>query len=138
VQAGVVVGRRLLGVRDPVPGGHQVELAGPDHLLAAEAVAVQHVPGDQPGDRLEPDVRVRRDLHPGHAVHRHRAVVIHKAPRAHAAALAQREQPPHLDVAHAREPGAGQLGVAGRRVALTDRRARVSTSASTVLMTSCS
>ncbi len=44
VQLRVVLNGRLLGVRDPASGGHQVELARPDHLLGAETVAVQHVP----------------------------------------------------------------------------------------------
>ena len=53
---------RLLGVRHAVAGGHQVELAGPDHLLGAEAVAVQHLAGDQPRDGLQADVRMRPDV----------------------------------------------------------------------------
>ena len=43
VHLAAVVAGGLLGVGHAVPGGHQVELAGPDDLLAAEAVAVQHL-----------------------------------------------------------------------------------------------
>jgi hypothetical protein len=53
VQLAAVAAGRLLRVGDPLPGGHEVELPGPDDLLAPEAVAVQHLAGDQPGDRLQ-------------------------------------------------------------------------------------
>jgi hypothetical protein len=43
-------------VGDAPTGGHQVELAGPDELFGAEAVAVQHLALQQPGDRLQADV----------------------------------------------------------------------------------
>jgi hypothetical protein len=112
VQLRIVLSGRLLGMRDPAPGRHQVQLAWPDHLLAAQAVPVQHVAGDQPGDGLQPDVRVRRHPHPGHAVHRHRPVVIGEAPRADAPAVPEREQPPHGHVADMRLPGAGQAIIA--------------------------
>ena len=45
-------GRGFLAVRDAPPGGHQVQLAGPDHLPAAEAVAVQHQAFEQPAHGL--------------------------------------------------------------------------------------
>ena len=51
----------LLGVGDAVPGGHEVELAGPDDLIGTEAVAVQDLAGDQPGDGLEAGVGVGAD-----------------------------------------------------------------------------
>ena len=53
------VRRADLGVRDPVPAGHEVELAGADHRVGAEAVAVLDLAGEQPADRREPRVRVR-------------------------------------------------------------------------------
>ena len=64
VQRSLVATRRLLGVRDAAPGGHEVELAGPDDLLGAEAVPVQDLAVEQPGDRLEPDVGMRPDVEP--------------------------------------------------------------------------
>ncbi len=59
-RAGVAAGR-LLGVGHPPAGGHQVQLAGPDDLLGAEAVAVQGLARGQPGDGLQAGVRVRAD-----------------------------------------------------------------------------
>ena len=109
VQPRVMLAGRFLGMGDPPPGGHQVELAGPDHLLTAQAVPVQHVPVQQPGDGLQADVRVRRHLHPGHAVHRHRAVVVHEAPGADAAPVPQRQQPADLDIPDPGHPPRGQL-----------------------------
>jgi hypothetical protein len=44
VQDGGPLRRGLLRMGDPAAGGHQVELAGADQLLAAEAVPVQHQP----------------------------------------------------------------------------------------------
>ena len=85
VQPRVMLAGDSSAVRDPPPGGHQVELAGPDHLLAAQAVPVQHVAREQPGHGLQPDMRMRRDLHPGYPVHRHRPVVVDEAPGPHAA-----------------------------------------------------
>lgn len=80
VQIAGVVARRLLGVRDGPAGGHQPQLAGPYGLLAAEAVAVQHLALVQPADRLEPDVRVRRHLHPRLVGDVVGAVVVDEAP----------------------------------------------------------
>ena len=51
----------LLGVDDPRAHGHQVQLAGTDDLLIAEAVSVHELTRDQPCHRLEPDVGVRTD-----------------------------------------------------------------------------
>jgi len=103
-------------VRDAAPGGHQVELAGPDDLLAAQAVPVQHVARDEPGHRLQPDVRVRRYLHAGHPVDRRRAVVVHEAPRAHAAPLPQRQQAAHVEVTDVGKARRGDLGARHARV----------------------
>ena len=49
-------------MRDAVAGGHQVQLARADHLLGAEAVAVQDFAGQQPGDGLQADVGMRADV----------------------------------------------------------------------------
>ena len=107
VQGRVVLGRRLLGVRDASPGRHQVELTRPDQLLGAQAVPVQHVPCQQPGDRLEADVRMRRHVHPGHAVDVHRAVVIDEAPGADAAAQPEGQHATHR---HRTDAGIARLG----------------------------
>jgi hypothetical protein len=116
VQPRVVVLRRFLGVGDAAPRGHQVELAGPDELLAAQAVPVQHGARDEPGHRLQPDMRVRRDLHAGHPVDRRRAVVVDEAPCAHAAPLPQRQEAAHVKVADPGEARRGDLGARHPRV----------------------
>ena len=41
---------------DAPPGGHQVERTRPDDLLAPDAVLVQHLAGEQPGDGLQAGV----------------------------------------------------------------------------------
>ena len=77
---------------------------------------MQDVPGQQPGHGLEPDVRMRRHLHPGDAVDGLRAVVIDEAPRPDAAAQPERQQPPHGNVT---DPGLPRLG--DLQVALLDQ-----------------
>ena len=52
----------LLGVGHAVTGGHQIELSGSYDLLRAQAVAVEDLAADEPGDRLEPHVRVGADV----------------------------------------------------------------------------
>ncbi|BDB72439.1 hypothetical protein Cthiooxydans_48510 [Comamonas thiooxydans] len=46
-------------------GRHQIDLAGADDLLAAQAVAVQYLSLDHPGESLQADVRMGPDLHAG-------------------------------------------------------------------------
>ncbi len=48
---------------DAAPGGHQVDRARLDHLVAADAVAVLDRAFEQIGDSGEVDVRVRPDVH---------------------------------------------------------------------------
>ena len=83
----VVPGRRDLGVADAVAGGHQVELAGPDHRVVAGAVAVLDLAGEQPAHRLQPGVRVRRDAHAAGVGDVVGAVVVEEAPGADQRAL---------------------------------------------------
>ena len=47
----------------PCPAVIRFSWPGRDQLQAADAVAVQHLAGDQPADRLQPGVRVRGHLH---------------------------------------------------------------------------
>jgi hypothetical protein len=54
-----------LGVRDTRAARHEIELAGPQHDLRAEAVAVADLALDRPRDGLEAGVRVGEDLHVG-------------------------------------------------------------------------
>jgi hypothetical protein len=113
VQLATVAGA-LLGVGDAVAGRHQVELAGPDELLGAEAVAVQHLARQQPGDGLEAGVGVGADLQAGRPGDRHGAEVVGEAPGPDGAALAAGEGAPHRDAADVGDPARGDLD-AGRR-----------------------
>src|SRR5215469_16070504 len=96
---------------DPSPGRHEVELTRPDQLLAAKAVPVQHVAGEQPGHRLQPDVRMRRDVHAGNTVDVRWAVVVDEAPRADAAAQPEGQQPADRDGTDAGVSRRGQLKI---------------------------
>jgi hypothetical protein len=88
VQRAAVVARRLLGVRQPAPGGHEVELPWADDLLAAQAVAVQHLPVEQVGHGVQAGVRVRADVDAAVRFDGGRSEVVDEAPRADRAALA--------------------------------------------------
>jgi hypothetical protein len=79
VQQRGAAGRRFLRVRDARSGRHQVQLAWPDQLPAAEAVPVQHQALEQPADGLQADVRVRRDLHAGTPAYFVGSVVVQEA-----------------------------------------------------------
>ncbi len=62
--AGGALGRRgAFGMDDAAPGGHPVHRAGPDRLIAAQAVAVVQRAVEQPGDGGEADMRVRAHVH---------------------------------------------------------------------------
>src|SRR3546814_1526446 len=51
-----------LAVGDALARGHPVDLARPDRLLRADAVAMHDLAVEQVGDRREPDMRVRQDV----------------------------------------------------------------------------
>src|SRR5581483_10077845 len=84
-----------LGVTDPSTSRHQVELAGAYEGVVAGAVAVLDLAGEEPRDRLQPDVRVGRDAHAATDGDVVRAVVIDEAPRADQGAFARGESTPH-------------------------------------------
>ena len=88
--------RGVLGVRDARPGGHQSESARLHQLVAAETVAVVDRALEQPADRLQPDVRVRRHLHARCGRDIVRPVVVDEAPRPDQAPPEVRQQPAHL------------------------------------------
>jgi hypothetical protein len=114
VQHAAEAAGRLLGVGDAVPGGHEVQLAGADELFGAEAVAMQHLARQQPGDGLEPGVGVGADVQAGGLGHQRRAHVVGEAPGPDGAPLPARERPSHRHPAHVGQPAGGDLD-AGRR-----------------------
>ena len=87
------LGQRVFGVGDAVPGRHQVDLAGAHDLFAAQAVAVQDLPLDHPGEGLQARVRVRPDMQAGAFLHIDRPNVVEKAPGAHPAPVPRGQGP---------------------------------------------
>ena len=92
-----IAARSLLGVRDAATGGHEVELAGSDHLLGAERIAMQRLPFEQPGDGLEADVRVRGNVEAMRLVDVGRPHVVEEAPRPDGASTAAWERPTNAE-----------------------------------------
>ena len=87
-----VIARRLLGMRDPAPRRHDVYSPGTQHRFVAEAVVVNDFALEEPGDGLQPDVRVRRHIHRLAFVERQRAKAVEEAPRAHEAPILDRQR----------------------------------------------
>src|SRR5580693_2825152 len=54
----------VFGVGDRASSRHQVELAGPDHLVVAEAVRMAGLALQEPRDGVQPDMGMRADRHP--------------------------------------------------------------------------
>ena len=73
---------KLLAVRNALPGGHQIELASADQLLAADRVAMQQCSFEQPGRRLQSDMRMRANTEALHVAAVDRSEMIQEAPRA--------------------------------------------------------
>jgi hypothetical protein len=73
----------VFGVSDPAAGRHEIHLAGRNHLLVAQTVAVDHRALDHPGKGLEPDVRVRADMQAAGGGDVYRAGMIKEAPGAY-------------------------------------------------------
>ena len=113
-QLGPVVGAvpAVLGVGDAVARGHEVELAGADGLLGAQAVGVEHLAREQPGDGLEADVGVGADVEPTVGG----AHVVDEAPGPDGAPGPVGEGAPHRELADGGLPAGGDLdlGLVGR------------------------
>ena len=65
--------------------------------MHAGAVAVLHLPAEQPAHRLQAGVRMRGHVHPGAARDVVRPVVVGEAPRPDQRAFPLREGAPHPD-----------------------------------------
>ncbi len=86
-------GGGVFGVADAAAGGHQIHLAGANQLFIPEAVAVQHVAFDHPGEGLQAGVRVGAHVHAFSGFKAGGAGVIKEAPGADLAALAGGQHP---------------------------------------------
>ena len=69
----------FFGMSNTVAGRHQIDLAWANHLLTAQAVAVQNFAADHPGKGLESNMWMGADLHAGWS-RISRAGVIEKTP----------------------------------------------------------
>src|SRR5262245_31339164 len=86
---------RFFRVRDARSSSHQIQLPRPYHLLVAQAVVVQHFALEQPGHRLQSDVRMRANGHRLVDAEGDRTVVIEEAPRPDQPSRAARQPPAH-------------------------------------------
>ncbi len=100
---------RALGMDDAVAGRHPVDVTRPDHLLAAEAVAVHDLALEQIGDRGQPDMRMRTHIGALPGRHRHRAHVIEEDERADGLSRGGRQQAAHGEIAQVPHMGLEQV-----------------------------
>ncbi len=122
VQIGLVRDR-LLGVGDAPSCGHQVHLARTDHLLAAQAVPVEDLPLQHPGEGLQGDVGVGPHIHAGGAGGKAgRADMIEKTPGPDGAPLLDRDGASHRDAAHIGEAGGNALPLLCHGVLLVEEK----------------
>src|SRR3546814_11757537 len=95
-------------MRNTAPRRHQVDLAGPDHLDIAQAVAVQHFTLYHPGECLQADVRMRPHAHSGPWFEYDGTGMIEKAPGADGALLARWQDAIHCNAARPEESRLGK------------------------------
>src|SRR3981189_1862466 len=82
---------------DATARGHPVDIAGPDRLHRAQAVAMQDLALEKVGDGGEPDVRVRAYVEALCRRERHRSHLVEEHERADAAPLGRRHRAAHLE-----------------------------------------
>ena len=97
-----------LGVAGAGTGGHEVDLAGADDSVDVLGVIVPDLAGEQPGDGLEPGVRVRRDVHPAGGGDVVGTVVVAEAPGPDETAAALRQ-----GAVHGHRAGPAERDIAG-------------------------
>ena len=110
-----MLGRGVFRVGDPAAGSHQIELSGPDHLMATQAVAVLDDAVDKPRDGLQCCVRVRWDLHARATGDIIGAEVVDETPRTDHPPLSKWQQPTHGGVTAQRHVVARQQHTLGIR-----------------------
>ena len=87
-----MVARRLLRVRDTGAGCHHIDAARPQQRLIADAVVVEHLAVEEPGHRLQADMRMRCNVHRFAFGERQRSEAIEKAPGADHAPIFDRQR----------------------------------------------
>src|SRR6267378_803817 len=94
MQAAAAAGLRVFGMGEAAARRHEIDLAGRDQLLIAEAVTVNHRALDHPGEGLQPDVRMGSDAHAATGPEFHRPGMIEEAPGSDRAAPPVRQRTP--------------------------------------------
>lgn len=102
VEPAAVRGRSRLRMRDAAARRHHVHAARSHHRLDAEAVLMEDFAVEEPGNGLDADVRMRRDVHRRAGRKRERPVAVEKAPRADQSSLAHRKRAPDLELSKMR------------------------------------
>src|SRR5262245_48551289 len=80
-------------MRDSITGGHEVELSSAHESFTPKAVVVNDFALQQPGNRLEANVRMWRHVHGGSGSKTMRTVTIEKAPRPNRPPQSPRQSP---------------------------------------------
>lgn len=104
VRAGALGAGRAFGMGDAAAGGHPVDVAGANHLIGAERVAVADLAGPQEGDRGQADMRMRAHVDAVIRFQHGRAHLVDEHERSHTARLQGGHGATHLqpaDVVHA-------------------------------------
>ena len=104
---------------DAAPGGHPVELAGPDRQLRAERVPVHDLAVEQIGDGRQADMGMRPHIHAGPEQELGRPHLVEEDEGADHLPLRRGQRAAHLEAAEVAGPrhDDGLDGVAGELVA---------------------
>ncbi len=113
VAGGALGRRRALGVDDTAAGRHPVDVAGPDHLVETEAVAVLDRTVEQIRDRGQADVRMRPHVHADAGRHLRGADVVEEHERPQVAPQDMRQEAGDLEMADVVDAGLDRLELIG-------------------------
>ena len=92
IESSRMVARRLLSMRDPPTGRHDVYSTRTEHRAVAEAVVVSDFAFKEPSDGLKADVWVRRHIHRLAFVECQWTKAVEEAPRAHETPVCDRQR----------------------------------------------
>src|SRR5262245_42085164 len=97
-------GRRLFRMSDASAGSHHIHSARTRDGFASEAIVMLDFALQQPGHRLQSDMRVGRNIHGAAFVERKRPKTIQKAPWPYEAMITDRQRARHLQRAQCHTP----------------------------------
>ena len=117
VHAPTRLGACIFSVRDAPARGHEVQLSGPNQLLVPQAVGVQDLSTQEPGHRVQADVRMRTDDHGLLGRDLDRSEAVQEAPCADHAPSPSGEGPVNVESSHVCEVALGDGEIcSGHRV----------------------